>query len=291
MARAIADRSPIRDHRIVVPELPEVETLVRQLRPLIVGRRIIGATLTHDNLLDGVTKRVLLRALPGLEITAVERRAKHALVWMGDRVLAVQPGMSGSLLRFRRPLTAEQQQYAVLRCHLDDGSWLVYRDVRRIGTIRWLEAPGWDAYAARLGPEPLDAAFTAADFADRLGRSTAAIKKVLMNQRVVVGVGNIYANEALFAAGIRPSRRANQVARKRLQALHGEVRRILLAAIVGEGSTIRDYVSSAGEAGRFQRSLAVYGRGGEPCRTCGMPLSSTHAIDNRATVYCRGCQK
>ncbi len=274
-----------------MPELPEVETLVRQLRPLIVGRRILDAALSHENILDGVTKRTLLRALPGREITAVERRAKHALVWMNDRVLAVQPGMSGSLLRFRRPLTPEQQHYAVLRCHLDDGSWLVYRDVRRIGTIRWLDASGWDAYAARLGPEPLDPAFSAADFANRLGRSTAAIKKVLMNQRFVVGVGNIYANEALFAAGIRPSRRASQVARKRLQALHGDVRRILMAAIASEGSTIRDYVSSAGESGSFQGSLAVYGRGGEACRTCGTPLSSTHDIDNRATVYCKTCQR
>ena len=274
-----------------MPELPEVETLVRQLRPLIVGRRLLDAALSHENILDGVTKRTLLRALPGREITAVERRAKHALVWMNDRVLAVQPGMSGSLLRFRRPLTLEQQHYAVLRCHLDDGSWLVYRDVRRIGTIRWLDASGWDAYAARLGPEPLDPAFSAADFAERLGRSTAAIKKVLMNQRFVVGVGNIYANEALFAAGIRPSRRACQVARKRLQALHGEVQRILVAAIAGEGSTIRDYVSSAGESGRFQQQLHVYGRGGESCRVCGTALTSTHMLDNRATVYCKTCQR
>lgn len=274
-----------------MPELPEVETLVRQLRPLIVGRRILGATLSHDNILDGVTKRTLLRALPGRQITAVERRAKHALVWMGDRVLAVQPGMSGSLLRFSRALTAAQQDYAVLRCQLDDGSWLVYRDVRRIGTIRWLDASGWDAYAARLGPEPLDPEFTAEEFASRLGNSTAAIKKALMNQRVVVGVGNIYANEALFAAGIRPSRRAHQVARKRLQALHGEVRRILAAAIASEGSTIRDYRSSAGEAGSFQDQLYVYGRGGAPCRSCGASLTSTHAIDNRATVYCKMCQK
>ena len=274
-----------------MPELPEVETLVRQLRPILVGRTIVSATLSHDDILDGVTRRTLLTGLKGATITGITRRAKHALIATDRRLLAIQPGMSGTLIHHRRPLTPDEARYAVLRCVLDDGTVLAYRDVRRIGTIRWLDAAGWAAYEAKLGPEPLDPTLTADAFAERVGRSTSAIKKALMNQRIIVGVGNIYANEALFAARIRPARRASTVPKKQLRALHGEVRRILEAAIAAEGSTIRSYVSSQGDGGGFQRRLKVYGRAGAPCTECKAPLSGTHAIDGRQTVWCRNCQR
>jgi formamidopyrimidine-DNA glycosylase len=274
-----------------VPELPEVETIVRELRPLLVGRQITGATLSHDNLLDGVSKRTLLRGLTGRRIVAVTRRAKHALIHTDTQILAVQPGMSGALLHYDRPLTATEKKYAVLQCALDGAGVLVYRDVRRIGTLRWLTAAAWDAHQARLGPEPLDPAFTAELFADRLSRSRAAIKKVLMDQGVVVGVGNIYASEALFAAGIDPSKRAELVPRERLLALHHHVQRILQAAIDSSGTTFRDYVTGTGGSGNFQLKLFVYGREGEPCRVCGTRLASTHEIDARGTVFCWRCQR
>ena len=274
----------------MVPELPEVETIVRQLRPILVGRRITAAALSHDNLLDGVSKRVLLRDLPGRTITRMDRRAKHALIHTDTRTLAVQPGMSGALLHYDAPLTAAEKQYAVLRCALDDGTTLVYRDVRRIGTLRWLDAKQWTAYESRLGPEPLDPAFTAEALADRFRKSRAAIKKVLMDQRVVVGVGNIYANEALFAAGIDPSKPAIKVPREQLLALHVHVQRILQAAIDSEGTTFRDYVSSTGQPGNFQLELFVYGREGEACKVCGTTLASTQEIDARGTVFCYRCQ-
>jgi len=273
-----------------VPELPEVETIVRDLRPVLVGRTIINAALSHDNLLDGVSSRTLTRGLVGRTITAVTRRAKHALVHTDRKILAVQPGMSGALLYYDRPLTAPERKYAVLQCGLDGGGFLVYRDVRRIGTLRWLSAEEWNEYAARLGPEPLDPAFTADAFADRLGKRSAAIKKVLMDQRVVVGVGNIYANEALFAAGIDPSKPANLVPRAQLLALHDHVRRILQAAIDSDGTTFRDYVTGTGQAGNFQLQILVYGREGEACVVCGTTLASTHAIDARSTVFCWRCQ-
>jgi len=179
----------------------------------------------------------------------------------------------------------------VLTCALDDGALLVYRDVRRIGTLRWLDDAGWLAYDARLGPEPLDPEFTAAIFAERLGRSRAAIKKVLMDQKVVVGVGNIYATEALFAAGIDPSKAANRVPNAQLVELHGHVQRILAAAIASEGTSFRDYVTSTGEPGNFQLELWVYGREGEECRVCGTRLASTQEIDARGTVFCWRCQR
>ena len=274
-----------------MPELPEVETIVRELRPLLVGRTITSATLSHDNLLDGVGKRTLLRDLAGRTINALTRRAKHALIHTDTKILAVQPGMSGALLYYDRLLTPAERKYAVLRCALSGAGMLVYRDVRRIGTLRWLKPGAWESHQARLGPEPLDPEFTAERFADRLGRSRAAIKKVLMDQGVVVGVGNIYASEALFAAGIDPSRRADTVPREQLLALHHHVRRILQAAIDSSGTTFRDYVTSTGEAGNFQLELFVYGRDGEPCRVCGTRLASTHAIDARGTVFCWRCQR
>lgn len=273
-----------------MPELPEVETIVRDLRPRLVGRRIVTAALSHDDLLDGVGRRALVRGLAGRTITAVTRRAKHALIHTDTRILAVQPGMSGALLYFERLLTPAERKYAVLRCGLEGTGLLVYRDVRRIGTLRWLRPARWEAYQARLGPEPLDPAFTAAEFAGRLGRSRAAIKKVLMDQRIVVGVGNIYASEALFAAGIDPSRRADRVPPEQLVALHGHVRRILQAAIDSSGTTFRDYVTGTGARGSFEPELFVYGREGEPCRVCGTRLASTHAIDARGTVFCWRCQ-
>ena len=274
-----------------MPELPEVETLVRQLRARLTGRRLIDAALSHEDILSGTTAAELLAALPGRTIVGVDRRAKHALLRTDTSILAVQPGMTGSLLVYERPLSTEEQHYAVLRCTLDDGALLVYRDVRRIGTLRWLDAAGWASYDARLGPEPLDPDFTAASFAERLCRSRAAIKKVLMDQKVVVGVGNIYATEALFAAGIDPSKAANRVPREQLIDLHGHVWRILTAAIASEGTSFRDYVTSTGERGNFQLELFVYGREGEACRVCGTRLVATHDIDARGTVFCWRCQR
>lgn len=273
-----------------MPELPEVETIVRDLRPVLVGRTIITATLSHDNLLDGVSKRTLLRDLAGRTITAMTRRAKHALVHTDTKILAVQPGMSGALLYYDRQLTPAERKYAVLQCRLDGAGILVYRDVRRIGTLRWLAPSAWETHQARLGPEPLDPTLTADSFADRMGRSRAAIKKVLMDQAVIVGVGNIYASEALFAAGIDPSRRADAVPHEQLLALFFQVQRILHAAIESSGTTFRDYVTGTGGSGNFQLELFVYGREGEPCRVCGTRLASTHLIDARGTVFCWRCQ-
>ncbi len=273
-----------------MPELPEVETLVRQLRVRLVGRRIVQASLSHTDILKDTTATELLAELPGRTIRAITRRAKHALLHTDTSILAVQPGMTGSLLVYERALSPEEAHYAVLRCQLDDGAELVYRDVRRIGTLRWLDATGWERYDRRLGPEPLDPEFTAQRFAERLGRSRAAIKKVLMDQKAVVGVGNIYASEALFAAGIDPSKPANRVPEAQLHQLHGHVQRILAAAIASEGTSFRDYVTTTGEPGNFQLELFVYGREGEPCRVCGTRLAATHDIDARGTVFCWRCQ-
>ncbi len=296
-----------------MPELPEVETIVRELKPQLVGRRFGKGRLSHDDVLRGVTRRKLIAGLEGATVVDVTRRAKHAVFvlagWRSSRTrshhtasaarqpaippsrLIVQPGMTGSLVVYDRPLDRDEARYAVLRLPLDDGRELVYRDVRRLGTILLLDEKGWEGYNRAIGPEPLNGALSDADFLATLRSSRQAIKKVLMDQRKLAGVGNIYANEALFAAGIDPSRAANRITSEEAPRLLREVRRILDSAIRSKGTTFRDYRTGTGERGNFQFELLVYGREGEPCRVCGTRLAHTHDIDGRITVLCHRCQR
>jgi formamidopyrimidine-DNA glycosylase len=273
-----------------MPELPEVETIVRDIRPALLGRRLDRVSLSHDDVLRGVTRRRLVRGLNGSTVRDVFRRAKHAVLDLGERRLVVQPGMTGSLIVHDRPLTGDERRYAVLRAPLDDGRELVYRDVRRLGTLLLLDTRGWDRYTAAIGPEPLEPGFTPERLGEALGRSRQAVKKVIMDQKHLAGVGNIYANEALFAAGIDPSKPAARLTPSDHRRLHAEIQRILLAAIDSDGTTVRDYRTGTGEEGNFQLELLVYGREGEPCRRCGTRLAGTHAIDARITVFCHRCQ-
>jgi formamidopyrimidine-DNA glycosylase len=237
-----------------------------------------------------VTRRRLLRGLEGAAVRGLGRRAKHAVFDLGDRRLVVQPGMTGSLMVHERPLTPDESRYAVLSARLDDGRRLVYRDVRRLGTLLLLDQRGWQAYDRSIGPEPLDRAFTAERLGEILGGSRQAVKKVLMDQRRLAGIGNIYANEALFAAGIDPSRAANRVRPEEASRLRAELVRILRAAIKSNGTTFRDYRTGTGESGNFQLELFVYGREGERCKVCGTRLVGTHLIDARISVLCHRCQ-
>jgi formamidopyrimidine-DNA glycosylase len=272
-----------------MPELPEVETIVRDIRPALVGRAIRRVRLSHDDVLRGVTRRRLVRRLTGATIRGVSRRAKHAVLELDSDRLVVQPGMTGSLVVHRTPLGSEEARYAVLRLELDRGE-LVYRDVRRLGTLLLLDEKQWKRYDEALGPEPLDPEFSAEALGTALRRSRQAIKKVIMDQRHLAGVGNIYANEALFAAGIDPSKPAQRLDPDAHRRLHGEIRRILAAAIASNGTTFRDYRTGTGEPGNFQLELLVYGRDGEPCRICGTRLTGTHTIDGRISVFCHRCQ-
>ncbi len=273
-----------------MPELPEVETIVRDLRPHLVGRRFTAATLSHDDVLRGVSRQRLIRDLPGRRVEAMFRRAKHAVIDLGDHRLVIQPGMTGAMLIHPRRPSGEVARYNVLTVRMDDGAYLVYRDVRRLGTILLLNPRQWQRYDQGMGPEPLDPAYTAEAFARGLSRSRAAIKKILMDQKYIAGVGNIYANEALFAAGIDPSKPAVKISSARYAALFTELQRILEVAIASQGTTIRDYVTGTGQSGNFQLELLVYGREHQPCRRCGTRLVGTHDIDARITVFCYRCQ-
>src|SRR5437867_4848258 len=222
-----------------MPELPEVETIVRDLRPRLQGRRFVGATLSHDDVLRGVSRRALLAGLRGARVRGLSRRAKHAVIETDTRRLVVQPGMTGSLQVRERPAGGADGDYAVLRVALDDGRELLYRDVRRLGTLLWLDQRGWDRYTAAIGPEPLDEGFTPAALVAILARSRAAVKKVLMDQRALAGVGNIYANEALFAAGVDPSKQARALTRVAACRPHPHLVRLLRAATASPGTTVR----------------------------------------------------
>lgn len=274
-----------------MPELPEVETMVREMRPALAGRRILSAQLSHIDVLRGVTRPKLLTALTGARIHDVTRRAKHAVIHLDQHRFVLQPGMTGNLLIYDRPLTPAESKYAVLHTRLDNGTAFVFRDVRRLGTLLLLNDRQWDAYDQALGPEPLDPALTPERFTRELRDSGQAIKKVIMDQRKLVGVGNIYANEALFAAGIDPSKPARQVPSEAWPLLFHHIRRILQAAIDSEGTTFRDYRTATGQPGNFQLELLVYEREGKPCTVCGTRLSGTHLIDARITVFCHRCQR
>ena len=275
-----------------MPELPEVETIVRQLAPRLEGHRITRARLAKTDVLRRVTKPRLLKTITGNAFEEVSRRAKHAVLRLasGHR-LVVQPRMTGSLVVYDRPLTRDEAKYAVLTCTLTDGRRFVYRDVRRLGTVWLLDERGWATYTGRIGPEPLDETFTPFVFAQRLQGTRAAVKKAIMDQRRVAGIGNIYANEALFEAGIDPSKRTDKLSLEEFARLHAAVQSVLERAVASAGTTVRDYRTGTGERGRFQFELTVYGRGGEPCVRCGKKLVTTHTIDLRATTFCPRCQR
>lgn len=264
--------------------------MVNDLRPLLTGRRFGHVTLSQDDVLHGITKRAIVTGLTGARVVAMTRRAKNAVIATDRRRLVIQPGMTGSMFVKRR-LTLDDQRYGVLRVTLDNGRIFLYHDVRRLGTIRWVDDRSWDRFSSAIGPEPLDPTFTPGLLGAILGRSRAAVKKVLMDQRHLAGVGNIYANEALFAARIDPSKEARKLSPEDHRRLHHHVVRILAAAVSASGTTIRDYRTGTGESGNFQLELMVYDREGEPCRVCGTTLAGTHLIDARITVFCHRCQR
>ena len=225
----------------------------------------------------------------GQRLQPIERRAKYLLLPFETGGLIVHLGMSGHLAMV--PADAPVGKHDHVDIQLDDGSAVRFTDPRRFGSIHWQPHPLRGHWLLRdLGPEPLSTAFDGAHLAARCRARRRAIKLLLMDAKVVVGVGNIYANEALFLAGIRPRVAAGRVPRRRLDALAAEVKRTLRRAIARGGTTLRDFVGSDGRPGYFAQELAVYGRGGEPCRRCGAVLKEVR-LGGRSTVYCPRCQR
>ncbi|HET6395635.1 MAG TPA: bifunctional DNA-formamidopyrimidine glycosylase/DNA-(apurinic or apyrimidinic site) lyase [Pseudoxanthomonas sp.] len=271
-----------------MPELPEVETTRRGLAPHVEGRTVTGVTLRRPDLRWPIPDEVRHR-LPGRRIVQVRRRAKYLLLDTdaGDSAL-LHLGMSGSL----RVLPADTPPgvHDHVDLALDSGRVLRFNDPRRFGCLLWQPAGSEHELLRGLGPEPLSDAFDGEWLFIRSRGRSAPVKAFLMDQRIVVGVGNIYAAESLFRAGISPLRPAGRVSRARYGALARAARAILQQAIARGGTTLRDFLSPDGAPGYFEQELSVYGRGGLPCRACGTPLREA-SIGQRASVWCPRCQR
>lgn len=252
----------------------------------------IDAVKVHrPNVLRDCSPRSLATRARGATLTRFWRRAKYVIADLssGDR-LVVSPRFTGSLDIERAGWSRGAEDYTAIVFAFTDGTALRYRDVRRLGTVALMTPARFAAWEAGMGPEPLNPAFTADVFAANIGGSTRAIKTVLMDQRRVAGIGNIYANEALWRAKIRPSRRASTLTRAELGRLHAESCAVLAAAVAQGGTSFRDYRDPNGERGGFLDLAKVYSRQGKPCVRCGTILRSSHAIEGRVTVWCTKCQ-
>ncbi len=271
-----------------MPELPEVETTCRGIAPLLCGRRVTSVVVREPRLRWPVPP-ALARELPGQLVCGVSRRAKFLLLETPAGHLILHLGMSGSLRVVSHELAPEKHDH--LDVVMDDGRCLRLRDPRRFGAALWTtEDPLEHRLLRNLGPEPLEGGFDA-DWLRRLSqRRRVAVKSFLMNGRIVAGVGNIYASEALFLAGIHPGRPAGRVSLKRYQRLVDAVREVLEDAIAAGGTTLRDFVDGNGRPGYFSQKLRVYGRDGEACAQCGSPIRS-RVIGQRSTFYCARCQR
>jgi formamidopyrimidine-DNA glycosylase len=273
-----------------MPELPEVESVRRQLEPTLVGRRLQQVQIDDPRLVRPYEPAEVAAELEGEHVAAVERRGKYLIVrFVSGRVLLIHLRMTGSLLAAPSgSLPDDPHRRAVVR--LDDGSDVAYRDVRRFGTWLLLE-PGEDApyLAARVGDEPLDARFTAARLGERLAGRRTSLKAALLDQRTLAGLGNIYVDEALWRARLNPLRPATGLDRNELRRLHRSIRAALEHGLARQGSTLRDYRLPDGSGGSMQNEFRVYGRRDEPCDRCGTPIAHT-TVAGRTTWFCPTCQ-
>jgi formamidopyrimidine-DNA glycosylase len=271
-----------------MPELPEVETLRSLLEPDLVGRRLERVAIHDPRLTAPRDPDAVAAELAGERIVSLRRRGKYLLIGFDSgRTLVVHLRMTGSLRRDG----GEDDRHLRALLELDDGSTLAYRDLRRFGTWQLLEAGELEPYLdARLGPEPLAPGFGAAALRRRLAGRRAPVKSALLDQRTVAGVGNIYADEALWRARIHPLSEAGGLSGRELGALARGIRSALELGLARQGSTLRDYALPDGRSGSMQNEFKVYGRLGEPCDRCGTPIERIR-VGGRGTWYCPQCQR
>jgi formamidopyrimidine-DNA glycosylase len=274
-----------------MPELPEVETIRLSLEPHVVGRRFERVEIRDPRLVRPFEPSAVAAELQGERVHALERRGKYLIVrFESGRALLIHLRMTGSL-RHAEPRSLEDDPYRRAVVRLDDGSDVAYRDVRRFGTWHLLEPHELDPYLAeRLGREPLERGFTARRLAERLDGRRAPIKAALLDQRTVAGLGNIYADEALWRARVHPLRPAGTLDTEELGRVARGIREALKAGIARQGASLRDYSTPDGRRGRMQEEFRVYGREGEPCMRCGTPIEKIRAA-GRGTWYCPNCQE
>jgi formamidopyrimidine-DNA glycosylase len=263
----------------------------RRLAPILEGRRFDDVEISDARLTRPLPPEEIARELQGEQVEAVDRRGKYLIVrFTSGRALLIHLRMTGSLRHAgAEGLPDDPYRRALVR--LDNGTDVAYRDVRRFGTWLLLEPEEVDAYVdARVGAEPLGSAFRSRDLAARLRGRRAPIKAAILDQRTLAGVGNIYADEALWRARIHPLKPAQELDAAEVQALYRSIRKALEHGIARQGSTLRDYRLPDGESGAMQHEFRVYGRGGEPCERCGTPIDKIR-VAGRGTWYCPSCQR
>ncbi len=274
-----------------MPELPEVETIVADLRPHLVGHTIVRCELSFPTIVRHPEPEEFVDAVTGMKIASVGRRGKYILIHLASEVvLVVHLGMSGQLRLVEEVAPLEKHTHAIF--FLDDARQLRYRDPRRFGRllVGTEDALLTAKKMPRLGPEPIDPEYEAEQLYRELRRRRAPLKAVLLDQKAIAGVGNIYADESLHRARLRPTRLANTVSKQSARRLHEALRESLVLAIANRGSSVDSYRDAWGDVGGQQERLLVYGRAGEPCFNCGRPLSSVR-VAGRTTVFCRRCQR
>ncbi|HEX2076433.1 MAG TPA: bifunctional DNA-formamidopyrimidine glycosylase/DNA-(apurinic or apyrimidinic site) lyase [Longimicrobium sp.] len=271
-----------------MPELPEVETIVRDLARLLPGSTVRGVEVLRPDLIDGDTPEGFAKRVRGRRIAGVARRAKNIVIGLGDGRLLVNLGMTGRLLVTRAK--DEEPTHLGVRFSLDRGRELRYHDVRRFGRLWTMTEAEWRAWEGGLGVEPLSGDFSDEWLREHAARSRVAIKSWLMDQARVVGVGNIYASEALFRAGVDPRRPASALSPEELSRVRQGVRQVLREAIEHRGTTFLDYRDARGEEGAFAARLRVYDREGQPCTVCTSPVRRV-VQGGRSTFFCPSCQR
>jgi formamidopyrimidine-DNA glycosylase len=274
-----------------VPELPEVETVRRYLAPVLEGRTFVHVRIDDHRLTRPLDREDVGRELQSEVVAAVDRRGKYLIVrFRSGRALLIHLRMTGSVLHGRAgELPEDPHRRAVVT--LDDGTDVAYRDVRRFGTWLLLEPEEVESYVdERVGREPLGEAYKAKHLAEKLRGRKAPVKAAILDQRTVAGVGNIYADEALWRARIHPLTPAEALGPDEVKALHRGIRRALELGIARHGSTLRDYRAPDGASGEMQHEFKVYGRGGEPCERCGTPIYKIR-VAGRGTWFCPACQR
>ena len=269
-----------------MPELPEVETSRRGIEPHIIGTRVSRVIIRNRSLRWPISRSVD-RNLVGKTIVSVTRRAKYLLINTENGAAILHLGMSGSVFIVDHDTPAGVHDHVDI--DFDSNMTLRFRDPRRFGSLHWSKLPLQHKLLKSLGPEPLGNEFDGEYLWERSRGRRVSIKQFIMNAHVVVGVGNIYASEALYLAGINPRRAAGRVALKRYKQLAAAIKEVLANAIKAGGTTLRDFYGGDGEAGYFQQQLEAYGRDGEPCRRCNTTISSI-VQGQRSTYFCKQCQ-
>jgi formamidopyrimidine-DNA glycosylase len=267
-----------------MPELPEVETIKNELSPWVVGQSFIQVNILDTELVCGGSAEEVRRGLIGRKVESLDRRGKYLIFHLSNgRSLIIHLRMTGVLLLNPRGV----DRYARAVFHLSNGHRLVLSDLRRLGLI-WLVDDA-DTVVGKLGPEPLDESFTPGILGQRLSRHHIPVKAALLDQCIVAGIGNMYADEALFAARIHPLRKADYLSPEEVQTLYHCIRRVLGAAIGSKGASVDTYVRPEGELGTAHFDFKVAHKGGEPCPTCGSPIERV-PVQNRGTCFCPRCQ-